>query len=103
MDEATLEKRRQELMKLPGVLNVKIAHKFVNGKDTGQDAIVVYVQKKKPLKLLKSAEQIPVSIDNMPTDVVELSSPDYTIGKTSVSQAPLEEQRRKASGVTRKK
>jgi hypothetical protein len=103
LDEKELEKRRQELMKLPGVLDVKIAHKFIDGVDTGKDAIVVYVEKKKPLNELKKVERIPTCLADVPTDVVELSSPDFKVGKTSVSTASLEEQRRKANGLIRKK
>ncbi len=100
--QTSLEKHREELLKLPGVLNVRMGKKFVDGKDTGKDAVIVYVTEKLPLKKLKKAERVPKCLDNaIETDVVELKSKDFKIGKTGMDKISPEEQRRKISGLRR--
>ncbi len=97
----SLEEIREKYLKQKGVLNVREGTKFVEDKDTGRPAIVVYVVKKKPLSRLKKSEVVPPCVGELETDVVELAPKDWEIGKTSVSEKSLEEQRRKAGGVKR--
>jgi hypothetical protein len=57
-----------ELLKLPGVTGVDIGPKIVDGKETDETAIRVYVAKKKDV----SAENaVPKTIRGVPTDVIE--------------------------------
>src|SRR5215470_5294650 len=60
-----------ELLSRPGVVGVDINEKISGGKPTGELAIVVYVEKKKPKTELAKGELIPAEIDGIPTDVKE--------------------------------
>lgn len=92
------QKHWQELKNRKGVLSVRVGTKFVNGVDTGEPAIIVYVVK----KLARAGKQsIPKDIEGISTDVVELSTKDYTLGETSLSKMTPVEQMFRASGVKR--
>jgi len=108
--QALIERCYSMWSKWYGSLSVRISTKFVDGKDTGISSITFYVTKKedKPFKLASDGKSgyvinkpmsIPKEIYGMPTDVVELSTPDFELGTTSVSSESPDEQRRKASGV----
>jgi hypothetical protein len=60
-----------ELLSRPGVTGVDINEKITDGNPTGELAIVVYVEKKKPKSQLSAGEAIPAKIDGIPTDVKE--------------------------------
>jgi hypothetical protein len=94
-------KRHPELRFLSNVLNVGIATKWKDGRDTGTPSIVVYVSTKKSLRSLKKAERIPSEIEGIPVDVIELSTNDYKLSDTKPSRLPLEAQKRIAGGVKR--
>lgn len=82
-----------------GVLSIKRGTEFVNGKNTGVPCITVFVTKKKLLTQLKPEQVLPTEIEGTHIDVIELSSNDYQLGETSVSNLPPEQQKRMASGV----
>jgi hypothetical protein len=94
-----LDKHLKRLREFSNVLNVAIGTKFVNGKDTGIPAIVVYVSKKKPSNMLSLGELIPVMVENIDTDVVELSTDDYVLGDTKASKLHPFIQKRIAGGI----
>lgn len=96
----TIHKHFDELINYPNVLNVRIGKKLVDGQEV--DCITIFVSKKKtPDELMMANEaMIPKSIDGACTNVVELSTPDYVLGKTSVSIKPPEVQMRLAGGVS---
>ncbi|MEN0015913.1 MAG: hypothetical protein AAGC46_21285, partial [Solirubrobacteraceae bacterium] len=60
-----------ELLARPGVVGVDINEKVSDGAPTGQLAIVVYVEEKKPKSKLKGDQLIPAEIEGIPTDVKE--------------------------------
>ncbi len=91
-------KHYQEL-KHKGALSVRPSTKFVDGKDTGEPSLAVFVLKKKPMTKLKPDEVIPSNIEGIRTDVVELAPKTWKIGETGISMLSPEEQRRRASGV----
>ena len=62
------KRAERELLKLPGVTGVALGHKTVGGRKTEIRAIVVYVERKGDLA---AADQIPASIEGVPTDVVQ--------------------------------
>ena len=62
---------QEELFKIPGVRAVSIGFKHVNGRDTGQPAIIVKVEEKRPRSTVPSNELIPPVIEGVPTDVKE--------------------------------
>ncbi len=100
--QTSLEKHRDELMKLPHVLNVRMGKKIVDGKPTDEDAVIVYVTEKLPLKKLKVADRVPKCLDGaIETDVVELKSPDFKIGRTSMDKISPEEWGKKVHGLRR--
>jgi hypothetical protein len=94
-----LDKHLKRLREFSNVLNVAIGTKFVNGRDTGIPAIVVYVSKKKPCNMLSLGELIPVMVEDVDTDVIELSTDDYVLGNTNPSKLNPAVQRRIAGGV----
>ena len=98
--EEVLRRRFRSLRGLPNVLNVSIGTKIVDGVDTGEPCIVVYVSRKLRAELLELGELVPSEVDGVCTDVVELAA-DYELGDTGVSRKPPEVQRRLAGGVKR--
>jgi len=76
-EERTAQIRRikqeveQALLKLPGVTGVDIGEKMVGDEPTGELAIRVYVAEKKPPDAIPTGEQIPVKIQDVPTDVIQ--------------------------------
>jgi len=79
MLEEVLEKYKAKLLSLKGVTCVGIGEKIKGGKPTGRLAIVVGVEKKKPLNALAKEEIVPTSLDGIETDVQELG-PFYALG-----------------------
>ncbi len=69
------EKVEARLRKYPGVHAVGIGEKYVNGKPSGETAIVVLVVKKRPLEQLKPEEVVPGEIEGIKTDVLEVPMP----------------------------
>ena len=96
--DEVLEKRFKELRGLPNVLNVAAGTKIVGGKDTGKPCIVVYVAEKLEPRMLTAGQSVPLTLEGVPTDVVELKA-DYTLGDTGISRKPPSIQRRIAGGV----
>jgi C1A family cysteine protease len=84
----------------PGILNVAISEKWVNGINTHEPSITVYVAKKLPMTVLDNSEKLPSSIEDIPVDVIELAPKTWTAGKTDVSEKHPEEQKR-LLGATR--
>jgi hypothetical protein len=56
---------------LPGVTGVGVGYKQVGGKKTDEVAILVYVQKKKPLDKVPEKQRVPALVNGVKTDVVE--------------------------------
>jgi hypothetical protein len=92
-----LDEHWEQLKTYPNVLNVSVSKKFVKGENTGVDCITVYVAKKK--KRIAAQNRIPVEINGIPTDVIELSSPDFELGETAASRKSPAVQRMIAGGV----
>jgi hypothetical protein len=65
-----------ELLQKQGVCGTGVGHKLVNGKPTGDHAILVFVQKKFSesgvIRKFSADELIPSEIDGIPTDVIEV-------------------------------
>lgn len=66
------ESVEDELLAKPGVVAVDIAEKETDGKKTGEQSIVVFVEQKKPTSKLTKGAAIPKEIDGVKTDVQEL-------------------------------
>lgn len=66
------ESVEDELLARPGVVAVDIAEKEKDGKKTGEQSIVVFVQQKKPNSKLAKGAAIPQEINGIKTDVQEL-------------------------------
>lgn len=61
-----------ELLSKANVVGVAIGFKKIDGKSTGNLALVVMVSSKVPHSFLSSSDQIPDSIDGIPIDVQEV-------------------------------
>jgi len=72
-----------DLLARKNVVGVDIADKETDGKNTGQLAIVVFVDQKQPDSKLSAADRVPKEIDGVPTDVqqmtVELQGPSMEL------------------------
>lgn len=101
--EEYLEEEHLRLKQKHRALNIMPGIKMVNGKSTGVPSITFYVAAKKLLSGLKPEEIIPKMLNGIQTDVVQLSTGDFKMGETSVSEQSPKTQRRIASGVLRKK
>lgn len=62
-----------DLLARKNVVGVDIADKETDGKNTGQLAIVVFVEQKQPDSKLSAADRIPKEINGVPTDVQEMT------------------------------
>lgn len=61
-----------QLASTENIIGVGYGYKLVRSSDTGIDAVVVLVRKKKPHHMLIRHEVIPRRIDGRPTDVIEV-------------------------------
>jgi hypothetical protein len=68
-EKNALERNRDRLLAIPGVTGLAIGNKTKGGHDTGQRAVVVFVEKKRDD--VAGEERIPSEVDGIPTDVVE--------------------------------
>jgi hypothetical protein len=68
-EKKALEWNRDRLLAIPGVTGLAIGSKLTGGQDTGQRAVVVFVEKKR--REVPEGERIPSVVDGIPTDVVE--------------------------------
>lgn len=75
MPRTTIEQAKadalERLFAIPGVTGVGIGPKIAGGSRTGEAAIIVYTDTKKPLDQIPPGELIPSEIDGHKTDVVE--------------------------------
>lgn len=67
-----LRRRQRELMSLPHVVGVGIGRKMVGGKDSGDEALVVLVDKKVAEPELSRSEKVPRVLSRCCTDVIEV-------------------------------
>ena len=88
-----LKKHLSALRKIPNVISFSTTStKFTDKKDTGVPCITFLVSHK--TDKLDPDQRIPDEIDGFITDVVELKSDSFKIGKTSKSRLTPEQQRR---------
>src|SRR6266568_1541441 len=64
----------EALFRIPGVRGVALGPKIVGGTLTGTPAIQVFVARKRSLHDLAADERIPLEIDGIHTDIIELPS-----------------------------
>ena len=79
MDEAEYmeikERAVPALLALPGVHAVGVGGKLTADEPTGELAIMVFVEDKRPLAEIPEAERIPAEIEGVKTDVVQMPAP----------------------------
>jgi V8-like Glu-specific endopeptidase len=75
------------LLKIPGVHAVGLGGKRVNGRNTGEVAILVFVTEKKPPDEIPPDELIPAEIDGVKTDVIE--APQFSPHADTKEYRPL--------------
>lgn len=66
------DKHEAELLSLPNVVGVAASLKVSGGKPTKIWSLAVLVESKEPTSKLKKSEQVPETLDGVPTDVVEV-------------------------------
>lgn len=89
-------RHKDRILNIPGVTGIFTGEKTTRGKKTGQQAVVVTVEQKKPLSRIPEEHRIPSEIDGIPTDVIrEVFRPcadedryDPIVGGTSISVTP---------------
>ena len=94
MDETELIKIKdrawERLQQFPGVHAVGISTKVIGGQRTDEPTIVVYVVQKKELNDLNPEEVIPLEVDGVKTDVVQMRMPRLMAGpNVSVNVQPV--------------
>lgn len=80
------EKARQTLSARRGVLSVGHGLKRTAGRLTEIPCVVVYVEKKAPMSALSAAEVIPLELDGVATDVMEVRTVDALTRSTGSGQ-----------------
>jgi hypothetical protein len=84
-----------ELINRQNVLSVGLGKKFTAGRDTGIEAIVVFVVRKVAATDLAAEHLIPPLIEGVPTDVIELRPDGWTAGNTVLSRMHPDEVKRR--------
>src|SRR5437588_8403340 len=84
------EAAQRRLLAIPGVHAVGIGAKYVHGQNTAEPAIIVFVEKKKPVSELQPYEVIPPEIDGVKTDVVEAEKPELHVDPDEDKYRPLD-------------
>jgi hypothetical protein len=77
---AIKDRAAERLLGLPGVHAVGIGGELTGGKPTGEVAIVVFVEAKRPPGEVPVEELIPAEIEGVRTDVVEQAPPSIQAG-----------------------
>jgi len=81
---------------------VGLGRKIVEGAETQERCVRVYVVQKLPLSLLSPRDKIEESIDGIPTDVIE-SPPAFALKKKKIAAAATREQRETCTEKKRKR
>ena len=68
---AAKEKFERFLLERANVIGVGIGKKIVDGEETGEPAVIVFVERKLPEARLKRKDIVPKTVDDVKTDVVE--------------------------------
>lgn len=63
---------RRALFGFPNVVGTGTGYKRVQGVDTGQMAVVVFVSEKLPARAMSRSAIVPPEVDGLPTDVIEI-------------------------------
>lgn len=63
--------RQDEILRLPNVVGVGYANKQVDGEDTGEPSLAVFVSQKLPKDMLRKDQRVPTSLSSIKTDVIE--------------------------------
>jgi len=69
------ERVADDLLKLGGVHAVGVGAKVTNGEPTGEPAIKVFVEEKRPLDVVDPEDRVPAEVEGVKTDVVEMPIP----------------------------
>jgi C1A family cysteine protease len=92
----------KHLKTFEGVLSIREATEFKGGFNTNIACITVYVIKKKILADLKPEQILPIQLEGIEVDVIELSTKDYIIGQNSFTALSPDQQKKMANGVQKK-
>jgi hypothetical protein len=79
----TIDKHKKKLLKMENVVGVGYGVKEKRGKRTGEEAIVVLVEKKLPPRKLKNKDLVPQKLEDYQTDVIEIGKIEFLYSRTS--------------------
>jgi len=65
-----------ELMKKKNVIGVGVGKKITGGKETDEDAVVIFVERKEVLESLDPEDAVPEKLEGVKTDVIETIMPE---------------------------
>jgi hypothetical protein len=82
-------KKHKDLLKKKNVVAVARGEKWSNGKNTGEEALLVFVEKKISKDKLKPGDMIPKSVGGVQTDVVGRSDKLKALGVLTSKQRPI--------------
>ena len=66
-----LNRYRERLLALDGVVGCGLGHKRRKGENTGQRAVVILVERKRPIREIPAGHAAPARLDGVPTDVMQ--------------------------------
>ena len=81
-------KKHKDLLQKKNVVAVARGEKWIDGKNTGEEALLVFVEKKIHKDKLKPGDVIPKSIDGIQTDVVGRSNKLKALGVLTRKKRP---------------
>lgn len=70
--QKVISRYKHDLFRLRNVVGVGIGIKEKNGKKTGEEVVMVLVEKKLPVQQLRSFDIVPMSLEGCKTDVLEI-------------------------------
>lgn len=82
-------KNHKDLLKKKNVVAIARGEKWTNSKNTGEEALLVFVEKKIPKDKLKSSDLIPDNIGGVKTDVVGKSNKIKALGILTSKKRPI--------------
>lgn len=82
-------KKHKDLLKKKNVVAVARGEKWTNGKNTGEEALLVFVESKIPKDKLKPDDLVPDEVDGTKTDVVGKSDKIKALGVLTEKKRPV--------------
>jgi len=66
------QKSRHRLLRMSNVTGVGVGYKHVDAQSTGEPALIVFVEKKMPRRQVQAGHVVPLKMEGVDTDVIEI-------------------------------